>query len=249
MKNTSKQGWRFALMISVVLAVLFLIYNNIHLREKLEESNNNIEALTDTLSVTRNKDSSQTARIMAFETQSAKDFLKIQSQEADIIRLQNLIRNNKSMMKPGASATVLSTETNVNTKTPTIVYSRDTIYQDNLVYLYPEYKSEINLSNWITGTSISNKDTTTLNLKVRNDYDVVIGDDRDHIFQKYKPYAEVTSHNPYTDIKTVRTHRVSVPAPKMMGVGVHIGYGMTLQQRPVWTPVISVGVNFNLFEF
>lgn len=232
-----------AIILLLLLSGVTIFLNNNSLKGKLKERDTIIEALTDSLKIQRNKDSSMTARILAFEAQSTKDFLKIKSQEEDITRLQALVQKYKNDLKKSGSATVIGSETDVDDSSPTIITRVDTLYKDSLIYLYPEYKSNINLQGWVVGTSIANKDTTKLNIKIKNEYDVVIGRNNK------KLYAEVTSHNPHTTINTVRTYSVKAPPAKKFGLGVHLGYGVGFTPLPTLTPVASIGINYNIIEF
>lgn len=208
---------------------------------KIQEQHNTINALADTVKTVVNEDQSKTASITAFETQREKDFLTIQSQQEEIVALQNLVRKYKSKLDEGSSATRFTSETKVNSGSKTTSI---------LVDSFPEYHSNINLDNWIVGKSRATKDSTYLSLSLRNEYDVIVGAERyGFLNTKRKPFVDVTTHNPYSEVKTLRTYRVKVPDPKRMGLGVHIGYGFQLERQLKWYPVISVGLNFNLIEF
>lgn len=39
------------------------------------------------------------------------------------------------------------------------------------------------------------------------------------------------------------------PKPKRRGIGIHAGYGVTLEQSPRLTPYIGIGISYNLFSF
>lgn len=39
------------------------------------------------------------------------------------------------------------------------------------------------------------------------------------------------------------------PKPKRWGIGIHAGYGVTLEQSPRLTPYIGIGISYNLFSF
>ncbi len=39
------------------------------------------------------------------------------------------------------------------------------------------------------------------------------------------------------------------PKPKRWGIGVHVGYGMTIQGKPEFHPYIGIGISYNLFTF
>lgn len=244
------KNFKFKLALGIVLVLLLgaLIIFVQDTRKENKELTNNMEALSDTLKVVRNKDSSQTATITAFETKSKEDFLKIKSKDEDIVKLQELVKDYKSKLKAGSSATRFTTETNIDEKFPTVIVRIDTVFNDTDYLTYPEYKSYINLGGWITGSSLANQDSTYLSLLIKNDYSLVVGEEGG-LFKKRKPFAEVTSLNPYSEIKTLRTYKVSVPKPKRIGIGLHVGYGLTLNQNPTLSPLIGVGINYNLIEF
>lgn len=39
------------------------------------------------------------------------------------------------------------------------------------------------------------------------------------------------------------------PKPKRWGIGVQVGYGLTLQPQPKFAPYVGVGISYNIFNF
>lgn len=249
MRKFLSENFSWFLVLALIVALFVFNESNMKLNREVKEKSGLISSLQDTLKVVRNRDSSLTATISTLETDNVKQFLNLQVKDSSILALQNLVKDYKSKLREaGSSATKLTTDTKVDTKSPTQVNPRDTVKGDSLVYIYPSYKSEFNLNNWVEGTVFATRDTTTLRLIVRNDYDVIIGSEGG-LFKKRKTFVEVTSHNPYSEIKTLRTYRVSQPPPKRWGIGIQAGYGLTLSDKPILTPYIGIGVSHNLIRF
>lgn len=250
MKKFISNNFPVILLLSLILLTVLVINHNGIIKHKLEEKESLINSLQDTLKVVRNKDSSLTATISTLETENASQFLKLVSRDLDVLQLQELVKKYKSKLKePGSSATKLITDTKVDTKSPTEVVIRDTVRgNDSMIYLYPTYKTAFNLGEWVTGYVKADRDTTEVDILIKNDYDVVIGTEGKW-FKRKKSFVEVISHNPYSDVKTLRTYRVSQPKPKKYGLGIQAGYGVTLNSNSILTPYVGVGISYNLIRF
>lgn len=48
---------------------------------------------------------------------------------------------------------------------------------------------------------------------------------------------------------TTITTTIPVQKPKRWGVGIHLGYGVTINSQPKFVPYIGVGISYNLFSF
>lgn len=244
MKSMSSIIW--SSIITIIAGIGVYIYVSYFvLRTRLDNKENIIEAINDTLKIKRNEDSSTSARIMAFETSKMKDFLTIKTKDSTIIELQKLVKQYRNKLGKEGSATVFSSSTDLNTVVPTELQGMQVNPNGST---WPIYKSDINLSDWIVGQSIAYKDSTRLKLSIKNEYSVVIGDEGGW-FKKRKPFVEVTNKNPYSNTQTLRTYRVAGPRPKRFGIGLHAGYGVSFQQVPKLTPIIGIGINYNLIEF
>lgn len=199
-----------------------------------KESVSLINALNDSLTLRHNKQGQEIAKSMVIESVSPELLLQLKSADHKIIALQELIKKN---MKDLSAATILSTETSVDTKTPTKVIGQ-AIVRDTV---YPIYQSDINKGGWIVGSVVASKDSTTTNLSIINDYDIIVKRD------KGVPYAEVTNKNPYTATKTLKTFNVSVPKPKRFGISPVVGYGFTGSGK--LQPFVGLGLSYDIIQF
>lgn len=198
---------------------------------KIHEQSNLIESLQNGLKKWKDKDSLEHAKILVIQTSKEKDFLKIQSKDSTIKELQNLLK--KSKIDKRGSVTIVKTNTKVITKTKTQI-------KDNT------YLSHFNLGSWVIGNTIANKDSTSVDLHIKNDYSVVIGNESQGWFKKPKTFVEVTNKNPYTETKTLRTYKVSIPREKKFGIGPIVGYGVGPNTTGVF---IGIGLQYTLIKF
>lgn len=233
-----------ALAIAIIIAVVN-VRTNRKAQAELREKTNLLEAINDTLRISKLENGGQKATILALNTQSIKDFLTIKSKDSTIVGLQKLVEIYKEQLKPGGSVTVVKGETNINAGGKTIVTVTDTVRKDSFIYVHPTYKSLIQ-NDWYSAHMQMSKDTSLLKLKIINDYSVVISQ-KDGVW-----LADVLNNNPYSSVQAMRTYRVSVPktTPKKFGIGLQTGYGITPLTNPVkGTWYVGVGLSYNLIRF
>lgn len=248
-KQAHKQGFVATIFLIILGFAFVLLMQNQKLRKHVSEQSNLVESLNDSLKTVTNKDSSQTATISVLQSQNIKDFLTIATKDGQIKRLQDLVRANKTKLTKGSTATIVSTETKIKSTNPTAVTPRDTVVKDNIVYLYPQYITDINMGKWVTGEVVANRDSITLDLVIENDYDIIIGESGKFLSWKKKPFVEITNHNPYTKTKVLRTYKVSTPPKRRAGIGAFAGYGLPLIPNPKFSFMIGVGLQYNIIEF
>lgn len=244
-----RTGFGMAIILIVAAFVFVLLMQNQKLKSHLSEQTNLVASLNDTLKTVINKDSSQTATISVLQTQNIKDFLTISTKDGQIKRLQDLVEANKNKLTKGSTATIVSAETKVKSTNPTTVTPRDTVEKESIVYLYPQYISDINLGKWVTGEVVANRDSTSVDLVIENDYDIIVGEDGNFWSWKKTPFVEITNHNPYTKTKVLRTYKVASPVKRRTGIGLFIGYGLPLTLNPKFSVVMGIGLQYNIIEF
>lgn len=215
-----------------LIIVLILLFMN-DTRQKLRDTNNYIDAISDTMKSVKNKDSSTTSSILSISVSNMKMLKKLETQDSMIRRLQDL-------NKKAVSGVVFNGSTEISAGGETSVASRDTVYQDSFVYIYPQYQYEID-NDWYKGWSISNKDSSFVVLSIINKYDVTIEK------KGGKYVGVVTSYNPYSSVKEMRAVNLSMPPPKKFGLGIQAGYGLSTDFKP--QPFIGLGVSYNLIRF
>lgn len=230
MKKIKFEYWLVILLSILIIGMFFVIRDK---SRRLDDKDNFIEAMNDSLKVIRNRDSSTTATIKSVVFSNFKQFQKIKSQDSLIVRLQKL--NKKTQ-----SGIAFNEETKISDKAPTKIIEKDTVYQDNLVYIYPEYRHIYN-NKWYNAESITNKDTGFLSIKIRNEYDVSVElGARGYV-------AVVTSHNPYTQTKEVRSVIIPKDSPKKFGIGIQGGYGFSTDFKP--KPYVGVGISYSILRW
>lgn len=213
------------------------------------------DVLADSLKITKNSLGEEIAKISQFQTTNINDFLELHTQDSIIKRLQSEVKANKSRLGNSGSVTVIASNTTGTFIGKTNVTSRDTIKKDSLIYIYPEYKSNITKDKWISASIIANKDSTTFIPKIHNEYSLVLGEESNqkglfHIFDKKIPFAEIKNLNPYTTTETLRSYQVAPAPPKTWGIGIQTGYGGTMINNQIYTaPYIGVGITKTLIRW
>lgn len=248
-------------IVSITIIVILILLNLKSCKtnkDTVRDYTNTINALSDTMTSYRTKDGVQVSKINLIQTEKAQQFLEIKSKDAIIIKLQEEVKKNKRRLGNTGSVTVITNTTDVQGSDTTYITMKDTVVRNDTVYLYPEYTSNIKMglkkdsSYWVTANIKSNKDTTDIGISLSNAYTVVIGKDKvkgfKNLFKPKVPFVEVTNENPYTSTKTVRAYQVKAPKPKRFGLGVQIGYGLSLDKKPILKPYIGVGINYNIIE-
>jgi len=233
-----KEYYKEILLIFFIIFIVFLrtCANSIVNNKRIKNYNSEIKKWKD-------KDSVNHTKTKIIESQKIKYFLELKSKDSMITKLQKVVKNYKNKISKKGNVTLFSSNSKINNKSKTNITIKDTIIKNDTVYLYPEYKSDFNLKNWVIGNTISNKDTTEINLKIKNEYSVIIGNERKNIFSKNKPFVEIINYNPYTDIKNVKTYKVSTPRTKRIGIGPYVGIGLDGKYS------IGIGVQYNIIKF
>ena len=223
-----------AMAVILILSLVFAISKCSKEKAARKADKQLISAINDTLTKVRMKNLEEKATITTLETKDAKSFVDLKIRDSEIIILQQTVKDYAKKLKAGSSVTNTTTETTV------IKTIRDTMYFAKPTDVYPTYKSTFE-DKWIKYSTIANSDSTHLNLKVTNEYSVIVGKD------KGKPFVDVINKNPYSTTTKLRTFQVSIPSPKKFGIGISIGAGISKDLKPA--PYIGVGLNYNLIRF
>lgn len=233
-------GFLTRLSAILIILVAILLYLWVHAVQKGNAENkqlsNLLAAVTDTLRTTRLSDSSQRVSINSLTVQSTKDLLAIKTKDSSITALQQVVTEYKSKLKDGGAVVIVKGDTKIIDSSKTIVI-HDTVAKCDT------YIASIN-KPWYTANIRANCDSTHLNLKVTNYYNVVIGKD------KGKWFADVTNKNPYSSIETMRVANVEVPKQKVKRVNLSLfaGYGFNLKGTVQAAPLIGAGVSYTILS-
>ena len=146
-------------------------------------------------------------------------------------------------MKPGSSATIINSEGTIQIVTRTEPVDSLSTSTSGITY-----NSKFDLNGWVWGNVSANKDSTSISLKYKDKFDIVLGEEKQGFLGmgKAKPFAEITSHNPYTSIKTFRTYEVESKRVKKIGIGPGVYYGVGTGFVP--QVFVGIGIQLNLIR-
>ena len=236
--------WIRVVFIAILVIIIAILYfTNISSQKEAKENANLVISLNDTLKTWKDKDSLSHAKIQIIETERTKDFLSLQSKDEEIIKLQKTVKQYEKQIKNQGSVTNFTSETKIITKDSLVtdsVCGKCSFYFSNSnpwfsvdASIYPSEKlNQLNLS---------------LDLKVKNEYSVIVGEEKQGLFKKPKPFVEVLNHNPYSETKSLRTYQVSNNVRvKRFGIGPNISAGF---DDTGFSWYIGFGLQYNLIKF
>lgn len=226
-------------IIAVVMATLIIIVllmKGCEAKQQLAANDNMNSALKDSMKTWKDKEGHFKASITLLENYNSKAFTDLASADSTITKLQKLVKKYEDNIKKGGSVTTIGTEANINIVTPTkiegVTKVNDTIHAN--------YKSDFNIKGWVWGTVSATKDSTTIDMRFKEEIDVAIGTEKTGFLGlgKSKPFAEVTLHNPFNEVKTLRAYSTKSLPVKNFGVGPVVAYGV----GPGFTTGLFVGI-------
>jgi len=226
-------------LIIAIAVIILLLIRGCEAKQQLAANEVMNSALKDSMKTWKDKEGHFKASITLLENYNSKAFTDLASADSTIIKLQKLVKKYEGNIKKGGSVTTIGTEANINITAPTkldgVTKVKDTIYAN--------YKSDFNIKGWVWGTVSATKDSTTIGMKFKEEIDVVIGSEKTGFLGlgKPKPFAEVTLHNPFNEVKTLRAYSTKSLPPKKFGIGPVLAYGV----GSGFTPEVFVGVGIN----
>ena len=231
----------FIAILVIIIAILY--FTNISYQKEAKENANLVISLNDTLKTWKNKDSLSHAKIQIIETERTKDFLSLQSKDEEIIKLQKIVKQYEKQIKNQGSVTNFTSETKIFTK--------DSLVTDSVCGKCSFYFSNSNpwfsVDASIYPTKTPNQLSLSLDLKVKNEYSVIVGEEKQGLFKKPKPFVEVLNHNPYSETKSLRTYQVSNNVRvKRFGIGPNFSGGFN---DTGFSWYIGFGLQYNLIKF
>lgn len=248
-----QQSLKTTKIILIILGVLLLIFNlfkGCEAEQKLAETETLNKALGDSLKTWRDKEGNFKANITLLENQNADYFTKWNTADSTVIELQALVTKYKKQLGKRGSATIITTDAEIDVTEPTIVY-RDTTKPCD-----PVYKTDFEImgtgkykdTRWVWGVVHATKDSTTVGMRFHEEIDVVLGQEKTGFLGlgKPRPFAEVTLHNPFNKVSTLRSFNVTPPPVKRFGIGPVAAYGIGSGFVPQF--FVGVGVNYSILK-
>jgi hypothetical protein len=241
---------RITLVVITILAIVAFLWRGCEAEQKLAQTETMNKALGDSLKTWRDKEGAFKANITLLENQSADYFTKWNTSDSTVVKLQALVTKYKKQLNKKGSATVITTDADINISEPTIVY-RDTtrpcdpIYETSFEIMGTgKYKK----TKWVWGIVTATKDSTRVGMRFHEEIDVVIGQEKTGFLGlgKPRPFAEVTLHNPFNKVSTLRSYSTTALPAKRFGVGPVVAYGVGYGFTPQF--FAGIGVNYNLIR-
>jgi len=236
--------WIRAVFIAIpVIIIAILYFTNISYQKEAKENANLVISLNDTLKTWKDKDSLSHTKIQIIETKRTKDFLSLQSKDEEIIKLQKTVKQYEKQIKNQGSVTNFASETKITTK--------DSLVTDSVCGKCSFYFSNSNpwfsVDASIYPTKTPNQVGLSLDLKVKNKYSVIVGEEKQGLFKKPKPFVEVLNHNPYSETESLKTYQVSNNVRvKRFGIGPNFSGGFN---DTGFSWFIGFGLQYNLIKF
>lgn len=226
----------YHIVIGIFIALIpyYFIYNK---SKEINFYKNNMSALADTLDIYKDQNGNQVAEIQSLQTSKVKDIRDLKTSDSTILELKKIIRQNEKKLKNKGSVTTFSGETKIDT-----VFATEVRYEKDS--LFPVYFSDINLDNWVIGNVEAKVDGVFVDLKIKNTYSIVIGDEKQGLFKKKVPFAMVTNYNPYSETTSLRTYQVDVPRKKRIHIGPALIYDPFSGQVR-----IGAGISYSIISF
>lgn len=227
----NRLGW-----IAIITLSVFLCGNMLLLKcsgdriDALKQTEQMYIHSQDTLKIVLNSLGQQTASIEVLESEKSSLFTSLNVKDATINRLQNSVRLYEKKIGDLNTAIAINNETIIglqdSIKNLIIGYTTD---PDTPGVTYPIYTRKFT-KEWYSGDITMGLTQLDLNMKIKNSYDITIGEEKVSLFKK-KMYANITNLNPDTETNDMKVYqkkevKTGVMKPFSVGgaVGLVIGY-------------------------
>lgn len=233
---------QFFLILILIAVIIILLWRGCNKDKELKDTATFYAAAQDTLHQTRNELGQQRTSTAMAEAFNRKLFLRFQSQDSSIIKLQEVVKSFKGKLQ---SASVFSNTTSSIGGNPTIITGHDTIIKDSMVFVYPNYESNWT-ERWSNGHILATKDSIFRDIKVKNEFEMTMGYEKSKWWKSKQPTVTIKNLNPNTETTELKTFNIK-NANKKLGIGVTVSYGMgTASFMPQF--FVGMGLNYNLLQ-
>lgn len=236
MKNISRDK---KIIIALIVAVVLLLGLLRWQYSKTVEAEEIAEAVADTLDVKKNKDGQETASIKVIQAEREIALMKLQAKDTIIHWLQETVKEYRGALN---TAIVLRNQTGSKGSTGTTII-RDTVRVGNETRIADFYETKWS-NKWEEGYILARPDSIFRDIKVKNDYQITLGEVRNGWFKPKEYEVQVLNLNPNTATQELRSFQIK-SKPKRISIGLQAGYGYgLLDLKP--QPYVGLGVQFNL---
>lgn len=231
-------SWIIGIVMGVIL--IFVLLKECKRTSTEAEQISLINALQDSLKLSRAENGSQTATIEVLKTEQVETFTELNTKNREIANLQDEVERYKDKLHAGSSVSTGVITTKIDATTPTTVTHDPIKGEDNVVYGMETYGTDIH-NEWIDYHMRAGTDSTTTSIKIKNSFTVAIG------YDKKKPFADLHTNNPYSNVDSFRVYQVSMPKPKRWGIGPNVGVGIGSGFK--LSPMFGIGIQYNIIRF
>lgn len=223
----------------IILSILIILFGIIICNEK-RVIDENIITPHDIL-IKRNNKNQEEAYIEVLQLKNKKQLLQLKTSDSTIIKLQELVDKYKGELN---SAIILSNITSVKGSDITIITKENII---NGLDTTEIISYETSWSNkWEEGYIKATQDSIIRDIRIKNEFEIVIGNEKRKMFKKGLYEIKIVNLNPNTYTKEIKTFQVKKENPRF-SLGIQLGYGIGLLDfKP--QPYLGVGIQYNLIK-
>ena len=243
--KTNWDKFKNILLVMGIIVIIFLLIRGCKAEHQLASNDAMNIALKDSMKTWKDKEGNFKANITLLENENSQYFTNWTTADSTVIKLQKLVKQYEAKIKHGGSVTTIGTDAKIDIVAPSQTSGFTTVHDT----VYANYKSDFNIKGWVWGTVSATKDSTTIGMRFKEEIDVAIGTEKTGFLGlgKGRPFAEVTLHNPFNKVSTLRAYSNKPVPAKRFGVGPVVAYGV----GPGFIPgvFVGIGVNWNIIKF
>lgn len=217
-------------LLIVSLVLMGLLMDTCNSNKNLKEIN---ASLNDTLVKTVDKLGRETATISNLEVENERMLMDLEIKDTILVWMREVVRDYSGKLQ---AAIVLSNRTNSTGSTRTIVeYKTDSAY--------PDYTTSW-VNQWEEGKIVASRDSIFREIRIKNDYEITIGDRKNPWFKPKQSTVSIRNLNPNTLTQELRSVTIQ-ERPKRLSLGLQVGYGLNSSGI---SPYVGVGLNYNVLS-
>lgn len=180
------------------------------------------------------------SRIKSFEGIGERMFLSINSKDSTITWLQKTVREYKGKL---LAASVVSASTSSRGSASTTITAGDTVFSGDTIKVFPVYEAMWE-NKWEKGEVRAGKDSIYRDIKIHNEYEFTLGEERNGWFKRKEMEIKMTNLNPNTVTTELRSYNVK-QSPKRFNAIAYVGYGFSSSGI---SPQVGIGIGYTLLS-
>lgn len=228
-------------LIVIILILAALLWNQYNRANTAQDFSQQIKA---ELKTELNKNGQEKASILVLRAEKQASLLKLEAKDTVIKWLQRTVKDYKGALN---TALVLSNQTGSKGATKAVILRDTTIIKEKggtvRIIERDIYKTSW-ANEWEEGYILASHDSIYRDIKIKNDYQITLGNVSNGWFKPKEYEVQVLNLNPNTKTKELRSFQIKERAKKL-ALGVQIGYGLGVNDWEL-QPYVGLGVQLNL---